>query len=189
MIPADFTSFPALQDLVLQWSVVCPSCIKDSTTDSTSAREAERDDASQNLVRALPDSLRMILIIDCSREQRPERLESALDGLALAKSLGRFPHLRHVGCEVDRMTGTTQLPLSRRLWRRPNSVRDMFGAAGVRVDYALGWLGPGLPVPTAAQVAAVSEQDLIGCTIRRPLYGDDDYVGMPLPGEEEDDDL
>ncbi|KAK8023903.1 hypothetical protein PG993_011969 [Apiospora rasikravindrae] len=173
----DFADFPALQDLVLQWSVVCPSCKQEGPRDFP-ARDGELCAASQLLVGALPDSIRMLLIIDCWREQRHERLQSALDGLALAKSLDRFPP------PPPPTSGGANTEFDAQ-----NSIRDMFGASRVSVDYGLNWLGPGLPVPTAEQIAAVDERDIEGCTMSRHKGGENGYVAMSLPGEEEDDDL
>lgn len=181
---ASFAGFSALQDVDIQWRTFSPRCEHDDVP----ADEGEGD-AAQLLVRALPDSVRGLWIIDCKYATRPERLENALDGLAAAKALGRFPHLRHVGCEVDAMTkrhssrGAPAAPgVNSLVFNAQNGIRDTLAACGVVADFGLEWT---LLTP----VIWVDEKDLNSCWGGGGLWEMPDSNAMALPGEEEDPDL
>ncbi|KAK7916918.1 hypothetical protein PG985_010526 [Apiospora marii] len=178
-----FSGFSALQDMAIQWRTFYPNCEQDDVP-----ADEEKGDASQLLVQALPENIHGLWVIDSQFAKRPGRLESALEGLAAAKALGRFPHLRHLGCEVDAMMrrhgrrDATSAPGGRpAVFDAQNSIRDTLAASGVVVDYGLEW-----DIPLAPPVAYVDAEDM-GC-----MLGDHSNIGcapMPLPGEEEDDDL
>ncbi|KAK7973769.1 hypothetical protein PG989_015617 [Apiospora arundinis] len=102
MRPACFANFSALQDLKIEWSDLCLSRGREELGDLLLPRDGGFVDDSQLLIQAMPESIRTLSVTGCKHEERPERLESALEGLAATKKRdGRFPNLVRVGCDVD----------------------------------------------------------------------------------------
>ncbi|KAK8085382.1 hypothetical protein PG997_006653 [Apiospora hydei] len=103
-LAASFAGFTALQDLTVQWCTVRGPI-------SNEERDDDEGEWQQLLVRAVPDSIRSLSIIGCAAEMRPERFARALESLAAAKAhQDRFPHLAHVGCDVDAMMDSRNRP-------------------------------------------------------------------------------
>ncbi|KAK8113275.1 hypothetical protein PG984_013801 [Apiospora sp. TS-2023a] len=130
------SSFSALRILLLEWSTICG--VYGQNTENPDQPQAGD---SQLLVDLLPESIETVVIIGCTYGANTERFERALDGLAAAKATGRFPNLRYLGCDIARIP--TNLGFQRKhpgyAFDEGGSVRAMFGAAGVQVDYGLAW--------------------------------------------------
>ncbi|KAK8067764.1 hypothetical protein PG996_006876 [Apiospora saccharicola] len=174
-VKASFTGFPTLQDMAIQWRTFYPSCDHHCAPSSE-----DKCDTSRRLIQGLPESIRGLWILDCRYATRPDRLATALDGLAAAKALGRFPELRHVGCEVDAMMRNYNHrgPFG---FDKENGVRDALAACGVVVDYGLEWETP------SSAPALYEDGEEFAC-LRRD-HRDTDADALPLVTEEEDPDL
>ncbi|KAK7963662.1 hypothetical protein PG996_008644 [Apiospora saccharicola] len=158
LLVQSLSSFSALRMLLLEWSTICG--IYGQNTEEEDQPQAGD---SQLLVDLLPESIETVVIIGwadsqihdfgpfrigCTYGANTERFERALDGLAAAKATGRFPNLRYLGCDIARIP--TNLGFHRKhsgyVFDEGGSVRAMFGAAGVQVDYGLAWKCRARPV-------------------------------------------
>ncbi|KAK7936067.1 hypothetical protein PG985_001562 [Apiospora marii] len=127
-------------------------------------------------------ALETLFIIDCTYGASPERFERALDGLAVAKVTGQFPNLRRLGCDIARISQDPRVQEQRPgyVFDEGDSVRAMFDAAGVQVDYGLAW-------ECRARPSEWDSEDIGG--VDYCYRGGDPNADayMPLPGSYDDD--
>lgn len=175
-------NFGNLQHLLLEWHAICGDNGKDS---AESLFETKASDSCL-LTNLLPECIQSVVIIDCRHGYRPERLQQALEGLALAKADGHFINLRRVGCDIERVY--QEWKYRKHPWElEVSSIKDSFRTLGVQVDFHLDWecraRGSMWPFWSKAGYFDFTFDD--GTRCNRASIG----PPMPLPESDDDDEL
>lgn len=181
--------FSALQNLLLEWDIICGNKAKGT---ETALFETNTDDWNL-LTHLLPESIRSVIIIDCRRGARPERLLRALDGLAIAKASGRFANLGYIGCDIDRVYRDPSVQAHTNLFD-PSSVINTLEASGIQVDFDVNWKsrprGSMWPFWNSDAWIEENRRCISGLEGRSPPPGPPPgyRTPMPLPQSDDDDD-
>lgn len=177
-------NFSNLQNLLLEWHVICGNNGEDS---AESLFETQASDSCL-LTDLLPKCIQSLVIINCVHGYPPERLQQALEGLALAKADGHFINLQRIGCDIIRVYG--EWKYRKHPWELElSSIKNRFRTSGVQVDFRLEWecraRGSMWPFWSKAGHYDYVFDDGLRCCLNRDFRG----PPMPLPEWDDDDDL